>query len=143
VFIDDHPVELTDQDPLSSGRSGRNLLVRPLFGPNLDNHLDLDRDASGQCVGAKSTPHGYAILHPKNFSEQFTAAVNHLGLLIKVSRAVDEPKRLDQALDLIEAAERISQSCQQGQSGLPGRCISPLEIHGISETPSDERTVLK
>src|SRR5882762_8051093 len=78
---------------------------RPWGGAaDLDDALDLDRDAVGQGSHAYGGARVLALI-AEHFDEQVRAAVDDLGLVGELGRAVHHAEQLHHALDAVEAAE--------------------------------------
>src|SRR6267378_4704865 len=71
---------------------------------DLDDRLDLDRDAVGQRSHADGRA-GVLALVAEHLDEQVRAAVDHLGLVGELRRAVHHAEQLHHALDAVEAAQ--------------------------------------
>src|SRR2546425_11618555 len=78
---------------------------RPWGGAaDLDDRLDLDRDAVGQRSHAYGGA-GVLALVAEHLDEQVRAAVDHLRLVGELGRAVHHAEQLHHALHAVEAAE--------------------------------------
>ena len=116
----DRPVRVGDDPRSSMAGGGRSVL-------HLEDGLDLDGDPAGQGGDPECAPCRLAGFS-EDLDHQVGEAVDDLGVIDEVGRAVDQPEDLDQPDDLVERAELRPDGRQDRQPGLFGGGLAGLDV---------------
>ncbi len=100
---------------------------------DLEDRLDLDGDAAGERGSCPQRSNHFARL-AEDFDHQVGEAVDHLGLLGEVGRAVDHAQHLDQPDDLVERG-RAGCGWSRGSPGRSGGRRRVLLRHPCRRRP--------
>src|SRR5262249_29576841 len=92
--------------PTCRSRADRSALL------HLEDHLDLDGDAAGQ-LGHPHRRARVATLLAEDLDHEIGEAVDDLGLLAEALGRVDHAQHLDDALDLVEAAQHGARRAEE------------------------------
>jgi hypothetical protein len=95
---------------------------------DLKHGLDLDGDTQRQGAGPHSAADSDTVFGAKNVGQKLAGAVDHGGLLIEISRAVDHAEELHHATDPIERAECGFHRRQDADRSQLGRLVARLNF---------------
>ena len=103
-----------------AGSGGRVAALRDegLFKSRLhfENPLDLDGDVPRERAHADGAPGADSVVRAPDFSEEFAAAVDDLGVVVEVGSGVHHAEEFDHALHAVEAAEVFPEGGEHGQT---------------------------
>src|SRR5207247_6773168 len=109
---------------------------------DLDDHLDLDRDADGELRHADRGPRVLADRLAEHLHHQVREAVDDLGLVTEVLRGPHHAQHLHDALDLVEIPERGAHRGEQVEADFTRDLVAFLDRHVLAELAARTRPTL-
>src|SRR6266850_2920178 len=103
----------------------------------LEDHLDLDRNVHGQSAHAHGRARVLADGLAEHFDHQVGEAVDHLGLVTEAVRRVHHAEHLDDAADLVEAAEVRAHRGEEREPDLPRDLIARSTVRSLPTLPCE------